>query len=539
MDRCIIPDGDFHTVHLLVEKLRASSPSPTSPESAAERVYIATQSTYLGDYQMTLWALEPYLVGPETEIRPNEEVLTQIQSLTTQADILIEIALLMEHGRAYESAVELVQRAIELYEGGEDQYGKANAYHCLSVLRFHQHDYQKSEKCELKRMELVYEQADRDKHQLGVSKEMELSYLVATCRMWLGVLAQKQGALAKAKAELYTARELLCTVAEATGKIRDLRVWGDFRSTLSSVYSSEGKYREALDQAEIALDFYVRATHTIFEAQTRIKLSRIYLKKMAAEDASPEDQENAKSQLDLAAEALAKRPDERTACLLNLTYSWYYYACRDWTLGENRAQRAVRDAKKLGSKFILAECYRTRAEAAIQLHKLVEARSDLEIAMKQAEAAGRYKVLAAVFLTFARTYCSHIEPNQTEVDKYLDRYLEVKAMHPFESKYLDCIFDKLKRDRLLLPSLRAFYFSDDDLERVGYDAGLSKYLTWAIGRARRTAHGDVKKMTEILRFKTLTRTYKYLKLARAVEAGTREAAEKINKTHTIHPRASA
>jgi hypothetical protein len=185
--------------------------------------------------------------------------------------------------------------------------------------------------------------------------------------------------------------------------------------------------------------------------------------------------------------------------------------------------------------LIVAECYRARANAAIRLHKLAEARANLQIGMKEAEGVGQYQMLAALCLTFARSYCTHIEPNQVEVDKYLDRYLEIKLQHPFGSKYLDNLFERLRRDRLELPSQRAFYFRSDDLEAGGYDAGLSKYLVWAIHYAHRAAHGDVKKMSEILGFKTLTRTYKYVKLARAVELGNKTAAEKINKTHTIHP----
>jgi hypothetical protein len=84
-----------------------------------------------------------------------------------------------------------------------------------------------------------------------------------------------------------------------------------------------------------------------------------------------------------------------------------------------------------------------------------------------------------------------------------------------------------------LPSQRAFYFSMDDLQAAGYDAGLSRYLTWAMRSARLLSHGDMKKMTEVLHFNTLSRTYKYDKIARAVEAGKTSAAQKVNKTHKI------
>ena|ERR1700722_8570895 len=82
-----------------------------------------------------------------------------------------------------------------------------------------------------------------------------------------------------------------------------------------------------------------------------------------------------------------------------------------------------------------------------------------------------------------------------------------------------------------------FYFSFDDLRSGGYDDGLSKFLVWAIHAAQRTAHGDVKEIGRVLHFNNLTRAYKYLKLARALELGKREAAMKINKTHTIRRRA--
>ena len=84
-----------------------------------------------------------------------------------------------------------------------------------------------------------------------------------------------------------------------------------------------------------------------------------------------------------------------------------------------------------------------------------------------------------------------------------------------------------------------FYFSFDDLRSRGYDDGLSKFLVWAIHAAQRTAHGDVKEIGRVLHFNNLTRAYKYIKLARALELGQREAAMKINKTHTIRRRAEA
>jgi len=82
-----------------------------------------------------------------------------------------------------------------------------------------------------------------------------------------------------------------------------------------------------------------------------------------------------------------------------------------------------------------------------------------------------------------------------------------------------------------------FYFSFDDLRSEGYDDGLSKFLVWAIHSAQRTAHGDVKEIGKVLHFNNLTRAYKYIKLARALELGKKEAATKINKTHTIRRRA--
>ena len=538
MQRSIKPDGDFQTVKRLVEKLQKRSSSATSPKTALERAYIAMQSTYLGDYVTTSWALGPYLVEAQGEIRTNDDVLLKIQSTGTQADLLVETALLMDHNRRYKAAVGLLQRAIDLYQGEEEHYAKANAYHWLSFVMLHQHDFQESEKCELKRMELVYQRANREMRRLRTSNAVQFSHLIATSRMWLGVLAQRQGALAKAKTELFTARELFLTTAEATGKKSDLRSWGDLHSTLGRVYSSEGKYDDAIEETQKALNFYIPAKHLIFETQTRINLARIYIKRMMGGEALGENRAKAKDQLDLAAEILEKKlpeKDRRTTCLLNLTYCWYHYACCDWTSSERIAQKAIRDAKNLGSRFFLAECHRARADVAIQLNKFPEARRDLQIAMQQLEPVGRYKTLASVLLTFAKSYCSHVEPNRVEVDKYLDRFLELKSEHPFESHYLESVFDKLKRDCLELPSQRAFYFSIDDLESGGYDAGLSKYLVWAIGCAQRAAHGDVKKLSEILHFNTLTRAYKYIKLARAVELGNKQAAEKVNKTHTIRP----
>jgi hypothetical protein len=91
-------------------------------------------------------------------------------------------------------------------------------------------------------------------------------------------------------------------------------------------------------------------------------------------------------------------------------------------------------------------------------------------------------------------------------------------------------------DRESVPG-SGFYFSFDDLRSGGYDDGLSKFLVWAIHSAQRTAHGDVKEIGRVLHFNNLTRAYKYIKLARALELGQREAATKINKTHTIRRRA--
>jgi hypothetical protein len=92
-----------------------------------------------------------------------------------------------------------------------------------------------------------------------------------------------------------------------------------------------------------------------------------------------------------------------------------------------------------------------------------------------------------------------------------------------------------KPGRESLPG-NGFYFSCDDLRSEGYDDGLSKFLVWAIHSAQRTAHGDVKEIGKVLHFNNLTRAYKYIKLARAVELGKKEAATKINKTHTIRRR---
>jgi hypothetical protein len=81
-----------------------------------------------------------------------------------------------------------------------------------------------------------------------------------------------------------------------------------------------------------------------------------------------------------------------------------------------------------------------------------------------------------------------------------------------------------------------FYFSFEDLRSEGYDDGLSKFLVWAIHAAQRTAHGDVKEIGKVLHFNNLTRAYKYIKLARALELGKKETAVKINKTHVIRRR---
>ncbi|HWP85037.1 MAG TPA: tetratricopeptide repeat protein, partial [Terriglobia bacterium] len=374
------------------------------------------------------------------------------------------------------------------------------------------------------------------KRHVGSPAEANLTHAIATSRIWLGILAQRQGLLRKAKAELYTARELMQAALDTAGEVSDPRAWGDLYSTLGRVCSCEGRYEEAIEQTKRAIDFYAQAGHRTFAVQTRINLARIYIKRMASPGWDKEDPTAAKRHLDLAASILEHdlpQGDLRTACLMDLTYSWYYYARGDWESASRLAKQALPKARQLGSKSILADCYRARGDALIQLHKLPDGRRALGSAMEVAESGSQFKTLGAILLSLARSYCSPVEPDPVEVDKYLDRFVELRSRHAFESRYLDDLYERIKHARMELPSQRAFYFSIDDLQTIGYDAGLSRFLVWAMRSARLVAHGDMKKMTEFLRFNTLSRTYKYDKIARALEAGKSAAARKVNKTHTV------
>jgi tetratricopeptide (TPR) repeat protein len=520
-----------------IAKLAAEPPGdPVAGDSqqVAARTEIARRCTYLGDYERTAAALAPYLADGERAT--NELLLSKVEPPSLRANLLVEIALLLNHYRRYSAAVELIQRAIDLYDAQTDHYHQANAYHWLAFTRLNQHNFLESERCDLKAMELLFQRANQDQRRIGAPGEANLSHAIATSRIWLGILAQRQGLLMKAKAELYTARDLMQAASDGAHQNKDPRAWGDLYSTLGRVYSCEGRYDEALEETAQAIDYYSKAGHLIFEIQTRINLARIYAKRMASSDLDRDDAAAAKHHLGLAAAALESRlpqGDLRTACLLHLTYSWYYFARQEWLLAKKLAEEAIAEAKKLASNSLLADCYRARADALIQLHKLLEGRRDLQTAMECAGAASQFKTLGAVVLSFARSYCSRVDPDQVDVDKYLDRFVELRARHTFESRYLDDLYEKIKQDRLELPSQRAFYFSLDDLLSTGYDAGLARYLTWAIRSARSLSHGDMKKMTEALHFNTLSRTYKYDKIARALESGKSAAVETVNKTHTV------
>lgn len=533
--------GNFRQAARLVEQLKNhrlfKNSSPLSVEGATARAYISEHSSYLGDYATARKALGPYLLTLDGEMGVKEEALSQIASSTVQADLLIQISHLMTHERHYRAAIELIRRAVDIYEKNGDHYAQANAYHWLSFVRLHQHDYYEAEKCASKSIELICKQAIiRRKSANRALKEVNLSYMIAKSRIWLGVISQRQGLLTKAKAELYTAQELLQSAFKNFSENGDPRAWGDLHVTLGRVYSSEGKYDDAIEELSKALNSYAQAKHIIYEVQTRISLAREYVKKIRLGGSFKEDRERARYHLELAAGMLEKRipnGDVRTRCLLNLTYSWYYFECGNWAMSERMANEALRDAKRLGSKFLLAECYRARAEAAIETQKLSQARKDLSSAIDLARSVSAYKTLAALVLSLARSYCTKVEPNQVEVDKYLDMFEELKSKHPFESYYLDHLFEKLKQYRSELPSRRAFYFSADDLASVGYDVGLSKYLVWAVRSAQSIAHNNVKKMMEILRFNNLARTYKYIKLADAIEGQGEAGEKKVRKAHLM------
>jgi tetratricopeptide (TPR) repeat protein len=503
---------------------------------ASERADVAKQCNYLGDYETAAAVLSAYLVESHGEDVLNEQALSRIESRRLRADLLVEIGLLMNHLRKYTIAVDLLQKAIELYDGKNAHIFKANAYHWLAFTKLNQHDFTESERCDLKAMELLYQRANQDKRQIGSPGESNLSHAVATSRIWLDILSQRQGLLMKAKAELYTARELMQASFDAAEEVNDPRAWGDLFSTLGRVYSCEGRYEEAIEETRKAIEFYSQAGHWTFEVQTRINLARIYVKRMASPGSNMDDPTVAKRHLDFAAATLERNlplGDLRTFCLMDLTYSWYYYAREDWDSAAKMAKEAIPKAKKLGSRSLLADCYRAKGDAFIQMHKLREGRRDLHMAMESAEGASQYKTLGAIVLSYARSYCSKVEPDQVEVDKYLDRFIELRSRHAFESRYLEDLFGRIKHARMELPSQRAFYYSIDDLQSAGYDAGLSRYLVWAMRSARLLSHGDMKKMTDFLGFNTLSRTYKYDKIARAVESGKTGAAQGVNKTHKV------
>jgi tetratricopeptide (TPR) repeat protein len=535
--RCSVRVGeDFETASGLELNIETAPCGPTAAETASERARIAKRSTRLGNYVTTLEALRPYLVDADGEFRPNEGVVSQIQPVHIQADLLVEIALLMDYKRRYNAAADLIQQAIDFYDRDESHYAKANAYHWLSFTRLHEHNLQEAERCELKRMELIYRSASQEQHGFGAPKEEDLSYLIATSRTWLGVLALKQVNVAKAKIELHAAQELLLGLENTTIQIKNPRAWGDLHLALGKLYSSEGKFDDALEENERALAFYIQAGHAVLQIRARLHLARLYIKKIAKDAGSGGSQEKAKQQLDLAAETLEKDlsgSDRRAVCLLSLTYSWLYFARRDWKSSERMAQTAIHHAKKFGSALLLAESYRARADAFVQSNNFIDARHDLETAMQYAVSAGRYKTIAAVLLSFARSYRSEVGSDPIQFENYLNRFLALKSKHRFESRFLDDFFARLNRERSALAPESGFYFSCDDLRSGGYDDGLSKFLVWAIHSAQCTAHGDVKEIGKILHFNTLTRAYKYIKLARAVELGEKKAAMKINKTHTI------
>src|SRR5262249_20857820 len=102
---------------------------------AATNVEIARRSTYLGDYSRTAAALAPYILEAQGDCALNEHVLLQVEPASLRADLLVEIALLLNHYRRYAGAVDLLQRAINLCQSDADSYHKANAYHWLAFTK--------------------------------------------------------------------------------------------------------------------------------------------------------------------------------------------------------------------------------------------------------------------------------------------------------------------------------------------------------------------------------------------------------------------
>ncbi|HWP84282.1 MAG TPA: hypothetical protein VNN17_03785, partial [Terriglobia bacterium] len=146
--------------------LRGTGESSAEQEAAA-RAAVAKQCNYLGDYDTAALVLAPYLLDSPGDNVLNEQALSHVESRNLRGDLLVEIALLMNHFRKYALAVDLLLRAIDLYEGSNAHFRKANAYHWLAFTKLNQHDFAESERCDLKAMELLYQRANQDKRHVG------------------------------------------------------------------------------------------------------------------------------------------------------------------------------------------------------------------------------------------------------------------------------------------------------------------------------------------------------------------------------------
>jgi tetratricopeptide (TPR) repeat protein len=234
-DRWANWDDSSHTVlkrstGLAASRLKDYASAPYSAEGATARVQFARERALIGDMRTLHWAVSPYLQSLGGEWSLNEDALSKVALQHLDADICALVSHLMLYRRDYVTAIHLLERAIAVYEAKRDYTSEAEAYYWLAYIRLHQSDYQEAERCESKSIELIYQGVIQNDPDVSQPDELSLSQAIARARIGLGLLAHRQGLLTKAKAELYTARELLYEVRSARKSIRAFGVISTRRS---------------------------------------------------------------------------------------------------------------------------------------------------------------------------------------------------------------------------------------------------------------------------------------------------------------------
>ncbi len=496
---------------------------PTSSNGALARALVSYAREYRGDLEGARAALKPYLYEGESDLVAKEDIISQIQSPEAKSDVLIRTSRLFFHARRFQYAAKLLEEAIQTSLGCNYQYGLAVAYYRIAQVRLHQFNYYEAERCASKSIEIIYENTMQAPAKDNPISQVNLAHKIALCKICLGVIAERQGFITKAKTELYTAQQVLRGALSGSGAddldLPDPVIWADLHSALGRIYAAEGNYDSALKELYQAVDIYARVGHALYETRARLILALTYIRKLQLGGMSGDDRAVVLQHLQMAQEAVKNKLsyDARTQHLLNTVYAYYYLHFGHINMAEKAANAALQNARKLESHFLLSDSYRVKAELQLAQQRLGEARSNLQLAIEHAEKIRSSELIGAALLVLALSYCSKVEPNPAEVDKYLDRFDELKASQPFENYYLDQFRNKIRQERIAMPSGQGFYFTVQDLQREGLDRGMSRFILWAVRAAERLSHGDSKRIAEILHFGNLTRTYNYIKKANAIE----------------------